>query len=122
MIDFKTLRVWEAFHKITLRIYSITKQFSHEEVYGLTAQIRRASASVPTNIAEGCGRYSDAELLRFLVIAMGSACELEYQLLLSKDLSYINTNDYENMMEELITAKKMLNAFIQKVGERKSKH
>lgn len=88
-------------------------------MYGLVAQIRRASASVPTNIAEGCGRYSDAELLRFLIIAMGSACELEYQLLLSKDLSYINANDYEIIKENLITAKKMLNAFIQKIKERK---
>lgn len=120
MIDFKTLRVWEAFHKITLQVYDITRSFPQEETYGLTSQVRRASASVSTNIAEGCGRYSDAELLRFLIIAMGSACELEYQLLLAKDLSYINVIDYENIMEELVSAKKMLNAFIQKVKERKN--
>lgn len=114
MIDFKTIRVWEFFHRMTLQIYEITKSFPQEEVYGLTSQMRRASASVPTNIAEGCGRNSDTELTKFLIIAMGSTSELEYQLLLAKDLGYLSLQDYENILEDLVAAKKMLNSFIKK--------
>ncbi len=118
MIDFKTLRVWEAFHEITLRVYKMTQQFPSEELYGLTVQMRRSAASVPTNIAEGCGRHTDPDLAKFLTIAMGSASELEYQLLLARDLKYIEPDDYQNIIQQLITAKRMLNTFLQKVRNR----
>ena len=85
MIDFKTLKVWELIHRLTLQCYLITKEFPKEEIYGLISQIRRSSSSIPSNISEGCGRGADKELIRYLKIAMGSASELEYQIILSKD-------------------------------------
>ena len=118
MIDFRTLRVWEAFHEITLDIYKITQQFPSEELYGLTSQMRRSAASVPTNIAEGCGRNTDPDLAKFLTIAMGSASELEYQLILAKDLKFIQQDEYQDVMKNLITSKKMLNTFLKKVRGR----
>lgn len=117
MKNFKELRIWQRSHQLVLDIYLITKSFPKEEVYGLTSQIRRSCASIPTNIAEGCGRNSDAELKRFLTIAMGSASELEYQLILSNDLGYIQTDNYEKLNNELIEIRKMLNTFIQKLGK-----
>lgn len=101
MIEFKSLKVWELSHQITLESYLITKDFPKEEIYGLIQQIRRSSSSIPTNIAEGCGRGSDKELIRYLRIAMGSACELEYQMILSKDLNYLNDEVCNSMIEKL---------------------
>ena len=118
MIDFRTLRVWEAFHEITVDIYKITQQFPSEELYGLTSQMRRSAASVPTNIAEGCGRNTDPDLAKFLTIAMGSASELEYQLILAKDLKLVQPDEYQDIMENLIASKKMLNTFLKKVRGR----
>ncbi|WP_435357072.1 four helix bundle protein [Emticicia sp. SJ17W-69] len=115
MKNFKELRIWQRSHQLVLTIYDLTKYFLKDEIYGLTSQIRRSCASIPTNIAEGCGRNSDAELNRFLVIAMGSASELEYQLILSKDLGYIQTDNFEKLNNELIEIRKMLNTFIQKL-------
>lgn len=89
MRDFKKYKIWQLSHKFTLEIYEITKKFPREEIYGLTSQIRRSSSSIPTNISEGCGRDSDAEFNRFLTIALGSANETEYLIMLSKDLNYI---------------------------------
>ncbi|MER0439207.1 four helix bundle protein [Emticicia sp. W12TSBA100-4] len=117
MKNFKELRIWQRSHQLVLDIYLITKSFPKEEVYGLTSQIRRSCASIPTNIAEGCGRNSDAELKRFLTIVMGSASELEYQLILSNDLGYIQTDNYEKLNNELIEIRKMLNTFIHKLGK-----
>jgi four helix bundle protein len=77
MEAFRELKVWEKSHALTLAVYHVTKSFPKQEMYALTSQIRRASASIPANIAEGCGRNGDAELARFLLIAMGSASELE---------------------------------------------
>ena len=90
MKDFHKLKVWERAHKLTLSIYLKTKQYPKDELYGLTGQMRRAAASIPTNIAEGCGRDSQTELTRFLYIAMGSSSELDYQLTLSHDLQYLD--------------------------------
>lgn len=84
MKDFKKLIVWKKAHEMTLNIYRTTKSFPKDEVYGLTSQLRRAASSIPANIAEGCGRNSDAELARFLQIAAGSASEVEYHLLLAR--------------------------------------
>ena len=102
------MQVWEKSHELTLKIYELTSQFPREEVYGLTSQVRRACASVPTNIAEGCGRESPADFARFLQIAMGSASETEYLILLARDLKYINTNQYTELVDVVIYIKKML--------------
>lgn len=83
MKNFKELLIWQRSHQLVLEIYIITKSFPKDELFGLTSQMRRSSASIPTNIAEGCGRNSDAEMNRFLIIAQGSAAELEYQIILS---------------------------------------
>jgi len=115
MKNFKDLIIWQRSHQLTLGIYKASASFPAEEKFGLTSQIRRASASIPTNIAEGCGRQSDAELHRFLIIAMGSASELEYQFILAKDLLYLSESSFLLLNNELMEIKKMLNVYIQKV-------
>ena len=115
MKDFRSLKAWGKAHELTLRIYSVTKTFPRDEAFGLTSQLRRACASIPANIAEGCGRSGDAELARFLVIAAGSASEVEYHLLLVHDLSYLNHADYQQLDGEVNELKRMLTAFIQKL-------
>lgn len=115
MKDFRTLKVWEKAHAVTLAIYKATEKFPKHELYGFTSQIRRAAVSVPNNIAEGCGRDSDAELKRFFVIAMGSASEVEYLLLLARDLNYLPEENYQPLTADLIEVRRMLNAFIQKL-------
>ena len=119
MIDFITLLIWQRSHSMVLNIYKKTYKFLREEIYGLTSQIRRSAASIATNIAEGCGRNSDAELARFLTIAMGSSAELEYQTLLAKDLKYINDEEYKILEKEIIEIRKMMNTFLEKVNSRK---
>jgi four helix bundle protein len=113
---FRDLKVWEKAHQLTLQVYKATAPFPKEEMYGLTSQIRRAAASIPANIAEGCGRSSDAELGRFLQIAMGSASELEYHLLLARDLLLLAEKDYGQLNLEVTEVKRMLASFIQKLN------
>ncbi|NAS31272.1 four helix bundle protein [Flavobacteriaceae bacterium R38] len=108
MRNFKELKVWRKSHELCLLIYNVTKQFPEEERYGITSQIRRASASVPTNIAEGCGRDSDKEFARFLRIAGGSISEVEYLLILSADLNYLQTGQKDELIIEVIAIRKML--------------
>jgi len=115
MKDFRKQKVWQKSHQLTLDIYKATSNFPREELYGLTNQIRRACASIPANIAEGCGRSSEADFSRFLQIAMGSATELEYHLLLSHDLEILNDIDYENLSRETVEVKRMLTSFIKKL-------
>lgn len=115
MRNFKDLEVWVEAHKIALNVYKITIKFPKEEIYGITSQLRRSALSVPTNIAEGCGRGSQAELKRFCDIAMGSASEVEYLLLFCKDLQILEEPNYHEINERLIVLKKRLNAFIQKL-------
>ncbi len=86
---FYTIAAWQKADDLVIEIYQFTRRFPNEERYNLTSQMRRAAVSVPANIAEGCGKGTDKDFSRFLQIAMGSACELEYHLLLSRDLSYI---------------------------------
>jgi four helix bundle protein len=88
MKDFRQLQVWQRAHTFVLELYRETNSFPREELYGLTSQVRRASVSIPSNIAEGCGRRGDAKFARFCQIAMGSASEAEYQLLLARDLGF----------------------------------
>jgi len=115
MQDFKDLKVWKKAHNLTLKIYQMTMNFPKEELFGLTSQIRRSCVSIPSNIAEGCGRKGDVEFARFLQIAMGSASELEYHLLLSNDLNLINNQDYENANTDVTDVKRMLASLIKKL-------
>ena len=107
------MKVWEKAHRLTLAIYKSTEQFPKQELYSLTNQIQRAVVSVPANIAEGCGKDSDAELKRYFVIAMGSASELEYLILLACELGYLQSNKYQSIQNDLVEMRKMLNSFIQ---------
>ena len=95
MKDFRQLKVWEKAHGLTLEIYKATLVFPADERFGLTSQMRRCSSSIGANIAEGCGRSSDGDFCRFLEIAMGSVTELDYHLLLARDLGYLNISAYE---------------------------
>ncbi len=112
MKDFRSLDVWEKSHKLALAIYRVTAVFPKSELYGLTSQIRRAAASIPANIAEGCGRTGNAELARFLRIAMGSASELEYHLLLAHDLDLLGDSDHEKLTNSTTEVKRMLAGLI----------
>ncbi len=115
MKDFRQLKVWQKSHQLTLTLYKLTASFPREETYGLSSQIRRASSSIPANLAEGCGRNGDAELARYCSIASGSASELEYHLLLARDLKLIKAGDYAPLAERVIELKRMLTALIQKL-------
>lgn len=115
MRDFRELKVWEKSHQLTLAVYQASQGFPKEELFGLTSQLRRAAASIPANLAEGCGRSGKAELARFCVIAMGSASELEYHLLLSRDLRYLNESTWIQLSEQVTEVKRMLASFIRTV-------
>jgi four helix bundle protein len=115
MKNFRELKVWEKAHQLTLAAYQATTAFPQEELYGLTSQMRRSAASIPTNIAEGCGRGSDDDFRRFLQIAMGSASELEYQLLLAHDLGYFDTAERDRLSSAVVEVKRMLASLITKI-------
>jgi len=120
MKDFRDLRVWNEAHQVTLAIYRATAHFPREELYGLTSQMRRCSVSIGANIAEGCGKRGNNEFQRFLVIASGSASELDYELLLAHDLSYLDQEAYRSLHENLSRLRKMLSALLQKVDADRS--
>jgi four helix bundle protein len=115
MQDFRNLKVWQVAHQLVIKIYVSTKKFPKEEQFGLTSQIRRSSISIPSNIAEGCGRGSDSDFARFLQIALGSASELEYQIYLANQLGYISESEYPELNRELIKIKKMLSMLRKKL-------
>ena len=115
MRDFRQIKVWAKAHQLTLEIYKITAQFPREEMYGLTSQLRRASASIPANIAEGFGRGGNVELARFLQIGIGSAYEVEYHALLAKDLGFIQAGVYDYLETRIVEVKRMLAALFLKV-------
>lgn len=108
MKDFRQLKVWEKSHLLALAIYKATKDFPKEELYALTSQMRRASMSIPTNIAEGCGRNTDADFARFLQMAMGSASETEYELILARDLEFLSKEKYEKLHNDVEEVNRML--------------
>ena len=116
MKDFRELKVWEKAHHLTLAVYQITAAFPRAELYGLTSQIRRSCSSIPANLAEGCGRNADGDFARFCSIAMGSASELQYHLLLARDLKLIKPKDYQELEQRVIEVKRMLAALIQKLN------
>jgi four helix bundle protein len=113
--SFKDLKVWKKGHELTLWIYRVTKSFPKDEMYGMTSQLRRAAASIPANIAEGCVRGSSAEFRHFLQVALGSASELEYHILLSHELGYLDKSQYESLENNATELKRMLTSFIQKL-------
>jgi four helix bundle protein len=115
MQDFKNLKVWKKSHELTLKIYKITALFPREEIYGLISQMRRSASSIPTNIAEGSARNGDTEFARFLYMAMGSASELEYQILLAHDLLFLKVDDYNSLASEITEVKKMISSLILKL-------
>jgi four helix bundle protein len=108
MQDFRNLEVWHKGHLLTLNVYRHAKHFPDDERFGLTSQLRRACGSIGANLAEGCGRGSDADLARHVQIAMGSASEAEYHLLLAKDLGYLPDEKYRQLQDELLRLKQML--------------
>ena len=116
MQDFKQLKVWEKSHRLVLSIYKATAKFPRDELYGLTSQMRRASASISANIAEGCGRSGGADFARFLHIAMSSASELEYHLLLAWDLRLLSGSAYAQLAGDVTEVKRMLTSLIQKLN------
>ena len=117
MQDYRKLIVWQKAHELVLKIYKATSFFPREEMYSLVNQIRRAAVSIPSNISEGCGRYGNRELKQFMSIAMGSANEVEYQLLLAKDLGYIAIENYNALSRDIIEIRKMLASYIKRIAE-----
>ena len=115
MNDFKNLKVWSKAHQLTLSVYRSTQSFPKEELFGLTSQTRRAASSIGANIAEGAGRKSDGELTRFLHIARGSASELEYHLLLARDLQFLSQQSFAELMRITEEVQRMLASLIQQV-------
>lgn len=111
-IEVEKLIVWQKAHQLTLDIYKLTAAFPKHELYGLVSQMQRAATSVPCNISEGKARNSTNDYLRFLTIARGSLEELRYQLLLSKDLSYIDKTHYERLNSSTVEIRKLLNGLI----------
>ena len=105
MRDFREVKVSTKAHQLALAVYQATKAFPDDERYGLTAQMRRAAPSIPTNIAEGCGRNTEADFARFLQIAAGSASEVEYQLLLACDLRLLDTRTHESLSAKVTEIK-----------------
>ncbi|WP_185206024.1 four helix bundle protein [Chryseobacterium sp. C3] len=111
-MEFTNLDVWTESRKLSNLIYDSTKNYPKEEVFGLTNQIRRSAVSVPSNIAEGCGRNTSKETIHFLFIARGSLYELETQLYLSLDQKYVREEEFSTIINQIILCKKLLNGFI----------
>jgi four helix bundle protein len=116
MRDFRELKVWHKAHGLTLDVYHVTQAFPRDELYSLTNQMRRAAVSIGANIAEGAGKNSRPEFSRFLQIALGSASELEYHLLLSRDLGHLGPEVYQRLSQQVVETKKMLSGFTQYLG------
>jgi len=117
MRNYRDLQVWIKAHNLTLELYRVSRGFPREETYGVTSQLRRAAVSIGANLAEGCGRRSSAELARFVRIAMGSASELDYHLLLCRDLGLMHVDDFARTANELTEVRKMLTSFLSSVEE-----
>lgn len=113
MRDFHNYLVWQRGHQFALDVYKLTKGFPKDELFGMTSQLRRASTSIPINIAEGCGRRSDAEFAYFLNIAAGSASEVEEELLLSFDLEFLDKKPFQQLDKEVKEIKAMLGKLIE---------
>ena len=115
MQDFHSLQIWQKGHELTLKVYEISKSFPKDEMFSLTSQVRRAAYSIPTNIAEGSGRKTKADFSHFLQMAIGSASELEYEILLAKDLHYIKEVQYNELKVEIVELRKMIINFQKRI-------
>jgi four helix bundle protein len=115
--DFKELKIWHKAYDLALVIYEASRSFPREEMYGLTSQLRRAAVSIGANIAEGCGRRSDGELVRFLQIARGSASEVEHHLLLARDLKFLQAARHQDIEKRLQEVQRMLTSLVSSVQD-----
>lgn len=118
MKDFKELKVWHKAYALSLAIYEASGTFPREEIYGLTSQLRRSAVSIGANIAEGCGRRSDGELIRFLQIARGSSSEVEHHLLLARDLKFLSADTHRVLEKQLQEVQRMLTSLVSAVQEK----
>jgi four helix bundle protein len=110
MGDYRALKVWQKAHQLTLAVYQNTEHFPKNELFGLTSQLRRSAASIPANLAEGSGRDSDRELVRYCRISLVSAMELDYHLLLARDLGYLVEERYSELEVKTSEVRRMLAA------------
>ena len=117
--SFKDLKVWQKSYSLCLKIYTITRKFPSDERYGFTSQLRRASVSIPSNIAEGYGKKTTPEYIHSLYIANGSLCELETQILLANDLKYINAKEYNEIEGSITELVVMMKALIKSLEKKK---
>ena len=115
MRNYRDLQVWSKAYALTLELYRVSRAFPKEELYGLTSQIRRAALSIGANLAEGCGRRTNAEMARFVRIALGSASELDHHLLLCRDLSFLENEKYRSLARELTEIRKMLSSLLNSI-------
>ena len=115
MRNHEELEVWQKAHQLTLNVYRATEGFPRSEVFGLSSQLRRAAASIGANLAEGCGRWSDGELARYVQISMGSASEVQNHLRLAKDLGFVDAVKYASLNSDLTSVRQMLTAFLQRL-------
>jgi four helix bundle protein len=115
MRPFRELVVWQKAHRLTLELYKLTRTFPREEQYGLTSQVRRAAASICANIAEGCGWGTARDFARFIQMALGSASELEYHLVLAADLAFISPDVHLQLEASLVAVKRMLSGLVRRL-------
>ena len=113
MRNFEDLEVWQKSHALTVKLYRVTESFPRAEMFGLTSQIRRAAGSIGANLAEGCGRWGEVELARYVQIAMGSGSELQNHLRLARDLDLLNSGEYQNVLRDVTSVRQMLTALLQ---------
>lgn len=115
MHNFKELKVWQEARTLVKAVYQLSKAFPDDERFGLTNQVRRSAISIPSNIAEGCGRKTDKDFCHFLYVSQGSVFELETQLILALDLEYINQETFDTIEIEVTKVQKMLNGLINSI-------
>ena len=115
MRNYRDLKVWAKVHLLTLEMYRLSRTFPREELFGITSQTRRSASSIGANLAEGCGRRTNREFGRFVRIAMGSASELDYHLILSRDLGLLKSDDYQRVARDLTEVSKMLSSLLNKI-------
>jgi four helix bundle protein len=120
IVSFTGLIAWQEAHKLVLLIYKLTKNFPKDEMFGLTNQLRRAAVSISSNIAEGFSRISYAEKVRFYSMAQGSLTEVQNQLLIAKDVGYLNSNDFNEIADQTILIHKLINGLIKSSINKKS--
>ena len=118
--NYKDLQVWQKSYQLCLKIYRITAQFPKEEKFGLTSQIKRSAVSIPSNIAEGYGRKTTADYIRILYISYGSICELETQILLARDLRFIEKREVDVILSDIAEVERLLKALIKSLENKPS--